>query len=143
RGTKRLFDAANLTLHAGHKVGLIGANGSGKSSLFAALRHELVPDAGAISLPAAWTVAHVAQETPVVDAPAIEYVQDGDPELRTIERALAAAGPTPGGGRTGTSADRGVRWRGGPRRRGGHPRAPPPSTVPRSPSSITATRQLA
>ena len=103
RGTKRLFDCASLTLHAGHKVGLIGANGSGKSSLFAALRHELVPDAGAISLPAAWTVAHVAQETPVVDAPAIEYVQDGDPELREIERALAAAGAT--AGRAGAPAD--------------------------------------
>ena len=92
RGTKRLLEGANLTLHAGHKVGLIGANGSGKSSLFAAIRHELLPDAGSIELPASWSVAYVAQETPATAAPAIEYVLDGDRELRDVERALAAAG---------------------------------------------------
>jgi len=55
RGAKRLFDAANLTLHAGHKVGLVGANGSGKSSLFAAILGHVLPEAGAIDLPSAWT----------------------------------------------------------------------------------------
>ncbi|MEP6679394.1 MAG: ATP-binding cassette domain-containing protein, partial [Betaproteobacteria bacterium] len=95
RGTKRLLEGANLTLHAGHKVGLIGANGSGKSSLFAAIRNELSPDAGAIELPAAWSVAHVAQETPAVATPAIDYVQDGDRELREVERALVAAAADP------------------------------------------------
>jgi ATP-binding cassette subfamily F protein 3 len=63
RGTTRLFEGANLTLHAGHKAGLIGANGSGKTSLFAAIRGELSPDAGEIALPPKWTLAHVAQET--------------------------------------------------------------------------------
>ena len=92
RGTKRLLEGANLTLHAGHKVGLIGANGAGKSSLFAAIRNELLPDAGAIELPAAWSLAYVAQETPAVATPAIDYVLDGDRELRDVERALAAAG---------------------------------------------------
>ncbi len=91
RGTKRLLEGASLALHAGHKVGLIGANGAGKSSLFAAIRDELLPDAGAIELPAAWALAYVAQETPAVDTPAIEYVMDGDRELRAIEHALAAA----------------------------------------------------
>ena len=91
RGTKRLFDGANLTLHSGHKAGLIGANGSGKSSLFAAIRGELSPDAGEIALPPKWTLAHVAQETPAVATPAIEFVMDGDRELREIERALAEA----------------------------------------------------
>ena len=52
RGTKRLLEGAKLTVHPGHKLGLVGANGSGKSSLFAALRHELIPDAGSIDLPA-------------------------------------------------------------------------------------------
>ena len=67
----------------------MGANGSGKSSLFAAIRGELVVDGGSIDVPATWTLAHVAQETPATDAPAIEYVQDGDAELRTLEHALA------------------------------------------------------
>jgi ATP-binding cassette subfamily F protein 3 len=91
RGTKRLLEGANLTIHTGHKVGLVGSNGCGKSSLFAAIRHELLPDAGSIALPPSWTIAHVAQETPAVPVPAIEYVLDGDHELREIEGALAAA----------------------------------------------------
>jgi ATP-binding cassette subfamily F protein 3 len=92
RGTKRLLDNASLTLHDRHKAGLVGANGSGKSSLFAAIRGELHPDAGAIDLPPRWTLAHVAQETPAVPTPAIDYVLDGDRELREVERALATAG---------------------------------------------------
>jgi ATP-binding cassette, subfamily F, member 3 len=90
RGTKVLFDNATLTVHDRHKAGLVGANGSGKSSLFAAIRGELVPDAGAIDLPPRWTLSHVAQETPAVAMPAIEYVLDGDRELRAIEQSLAA-----------------------------------------------------
>ena len=92
RGAKRLFEGASLTVHAGHKAGLVGANGCGKSSLFAAILGELVPDAGAILLPPKWTIAHVAQETPATETPAIEYVIDGDRQLRDVERALADAG---------------------------------------------------
>ncbi len=91
RGAKRLFDAANLTVHAGHKVGLVGANGSGKSSLFAAIMGAVPPEAGSIDLPSAWTIAHVAQETPAVAMPALAYVLDGDRELRDVESALARA----------------------------------------------------
>jgi ATP-binding cassette subfamily F protein 3 len=91
RGVKRLLEGANLTIHTGHKIGLVGSNGCGKSSLFAAIRHELLPDAGSIALPPSWTIAHVAQETPAVPVPAIDYVLDGDRELREIEAALAAA----------------------------------------------------
>ncbi len=91
RGVKRLLEGANLTIHAGHKVGLVGANGCGKSSLFAGIRHELLPDAGSIALPLSWTIAYVAQETPAVAVPAIEYVLDGDRELREVEAALSAA----------------------------------------------------
>ena len=91
RGSKRLLEGANLTIHTGHKIGLVGSNGCGKSSLFAAIRLELLPDAGSIALPPSWTIAHVAQETPAVDMPAIDYVLDGDRELREIEDALAAA----------------------------------------------------
>ena len=95
RGAKRLLDGASLTVHPGHKLGIVGANGSGKSSLFAALRNELIPDAGSIDIPGAWTIAHVAQETPPVATSALDYVLDGDAELRSIERALAAAEADP------------------------------------------------
>src|SRR6185437_17174721 len=71
------------------KVGLVGANGTGKSSLFAAIRGELLPDAGSIEIPPSWVVAHVAQETPNADVAAIDYVQDGDREFRALERELA------------------------------------------------------
>jgi len=92
RGAKRLLEGASLTVHAGHKVGLVGPNGCGKSSLFALLRGELHADAGDVELPSTWTIAHVAQETPSVPAPALDFVLDGDYELRTVERALEAAG---------------------------------------------------
>ena len=91
RGTRQLLVDADLSVHAGHKIGVVGANGSGKSSLFAAIRGELIPDAGAIELPPAWTLAHVAQETPASPLAAIEYVLDGDRELRDIEREIAHA----------------------------------------------------
>ncbi len=90
RGAKRLLDGANLTVHAGHKVGLVGPNGCGKSSLFALIRGELHQDAGSVLLPPAWTIAHVAQETPAAAAAAVEFVLNGDRELRDVERALKA-----------------------------------------------------
>jgi ATP-binding cassette subfamily F protein 3 len=96
RGNKRLLEDAALTVHAGHRVGLIGANGSGKSSLFALLRGEIDADAGEVSVPASWVIGHVAQETPAVTVPAIEFVLDGDTELRAVERALAEADANPG-----------------------------------------------
>jgi ATP-binding cassette subfamily F protein 3 len=91
RGTKPLLQAADLTLNPGEKVGLIGANGSGKSSLFALLRNELQPDAGDAFFPASWRVAHVAQETPALDRPALEYAIDGDTHLRKLEAELEDA----------------------------------------------------
>ena len=91
RGALRLVEGASMTVHAGHRVGLVGPNGSGKSSLFALLRGELAPEAGSVDLPSRWTIAHVAQETPAVDRAAIDWVLDGDTELREIEDALARA----------------------------------------------------
>ncbi len=91
RGAKPLLQAADLTLNPGEKVGLIGANGSGKSSLFALLRNELQPDAGDAFFPASWRVAHVAQETPALDRPALDYAIDGDTHLRRLEAELAEA----------------------------------------------------
>src|SRR5581483_10507465 len=97
RGAKRLLDGASLAVHAGHRVGIVGPNGAGKSSLFALLRGELLPEAGEVEIPAAWTVAHVAQETPATDRPAIEWVQDGDRELRLIEQEMARVEALPHG----------------------------------------------
>ena len=91
RGVKVLIQSASLQLHPGHKVGLTGANGAGKSSLFALLRGEMHLESGHLEMPASWVVAHVAQETPALAMPAIEFVLDGDVELRTIEKALAEA----------------------------------------------------
>lgn len=91
RGLKTLITNASLQLHPGHKVGLTGANGAGKSSLFALLRGEMQVESGDLALPASWVVAHVAQETPALSIPAIEFVLDGDAELRDIEAALIEA----------------------------------------------------
>ena len=89
RGTKPLFDNVDITLNPGDKIGLIGSNGAGKSSLFAMLRGELHPDQGSIEFPAKWQLAHVAQETPALDRSAIDYAIDGDTELRKLEAQLA------------------------------------------------------
>ncbi|SDS49080.1 ATP-binding cassette, subfamily F, member 3 [Halopseudomonas sabulinigri] len=91
RGPLRLLDNANLTLHAGQKVGLLGTNGAGKSSLFALLRGELEPDGGECSLPADWRIAHMRQEIEDLDRLAVDYVLDGDRRLRDIQRRLQQA----------------------------------------------------
>jgi ATP-binding cassette subfamily F protein 3 len=88
RGTKPLLESVDLTLNPGDKIGLIGANGAGKSSLFAMLRNELHPDQGEIDFPAKWRMAYVAQETPALDRAALEYAIDGDVTLRKLEAEL-------------------------------------------------------
>ena len=91
RGTRLLFASASFTIHKGQKVGLTGANGVGKSSFFALLRDELHADEGEFSMPPNLEVAHVAQETPALSCPAIEYVLDGDRELRLVQQQLQDA----------------------------------------------------
>lgn len=91
RGPQRLLEDAELTLHAGQKAGLIGANGAGKSSLFALLRGELSPDNGDCSLPADWRIAHMRQEVDTLERLAVDYVLDGDLRLRQVQHDLAAA----------------------------------------------------
>ncbi|AZD05181.1 MULTISPECIES: ATP-binding cassette domain-containing protein [Pseudomonas] len=91
RGPQRLLEDAELTLHAGQKAGLIGANGAGKSSLFALLRGELHPDSGDCFLPADWRIAHMRQEVDTLERLAVDYVLDGDLRLRQVQRELAAA----------------------------------------------------
>lgn len=91
RGPHPLLEAAELTVHPGQKVGVVGPNGCGKSSLFALLLGELQPDAGEVAIPPAWQIARVEQHTPRSDRAAIEFVLDGDVELRRVEQALARA----------------------------------------------------
>ncbi len=91
RGVKVLLEGADAVLNPGDRIGLIGANGSGKSSLFAVLRGELHTDKGDAEFPPQWRVAHVAQETPALDRPAVEYAIDGDTTLRKLEARLAEA----------------------------------------------------
>ncbi|HET7766654.1 MAG TPA: ATP-binding cassette domain-containing protein [Burkholderiales bacterium] len=91
RGTKVLLEGADAALNPGDRIGLIGANGSGKSSLFALLRDELHADEGEVDFPKQWRIAHVAQETPALDRPALEYAIDGDTTLRRLEAELAQA----------------------------------------------------
>ena len=91
RGVKNLIISSSFTIHPNHKVGLVGANGCGKSSLFAALLGELQPDAGTLSMPASWTIATVRQETPSLEQSALDYVMDGDKEFRELERQLDVA----------------------------------------------------
>src|SRR5690606_16018256 len=88
RGARVLLDSASMNVHPGQKVGLVGPNGSGKSSLFALVRGELHADAGDVSLPPKWVLSHVAQETPAVERPALDFVMDGDAELRELEAAI-------------------------------------------------------
>ena len=102
RGIKPLLGGADLTLNPGEKIGLIGANGTGKSSLFALLRGELHADLGEIDFPAKWRMAYVAQETPALDRPAIEYAIDGDANLRRLEGELAQLEGTSGSHAEGT-----------------------------------------
>jgi ATP-binding cassette subfamily F protein 3 len=94
RGPEPLFEQANFSVFRGEKAGIIGANGSGKSSLFAAIRGELTADRGEIDRPANLKISHVEQEIAASDRAAIEFVLDGDSELRgvlaAIDRAEAA-----------------------------------------------------
>ena len=91
RGIKILVEDASFQLHPGHKVGLTGANGAGKTSVFAMLRGELHAENGDLEMPPSWVIAHVAQETPALQQAAIQFVLDGDEELRKIETALEGA----------------------------------------------------
>ena len=91
RGPEPLFERVNFTIFRGNKVGLTGANGAGKSSLFAAILGELSPDHGDIDRPASLRIAHVEQEVAASDRPAIEFVLDGDVELRRVMAAIEDA----------------------------------------------------
>jgi len=91
RGKRVLFAGATFSLFRGEKVGITGENGSGKSSLLSLVRGEVQPEAGSFDMPSQLSVAHVSQELLASDRAAIDFVLDGDAELRAVEQALAAA----------------------------------------------------
>lgn len=91
RGTKLLFSEASLTIYAGQSVGVTGANGTGKSSLFALFRDKLQLDEGECSIPQGTAISHVAQETPSLPTSALDYVLDGDRALRAAQQRYADA----------------------------------------------------
>jgi ATP-binding cassette subfamily F protein 3 len=89
RGAKVLLDAADFVVNPGERVGIVGKNGAGKSSLFALLTGTLELDAGNLSLPAGWRIASVQQELRADERPAREFVMDGDTHLRALQARRA------------------------------------------------------
>ena len=96
RGSKFLLESADLTIFPGQKVGLIGANGSGKSTLFQMLLGKVASDTGSVDIPKQWRIAHMAQEVGHTQRSALDYVLDGDTELRRLEQEIAATSPEDG-----------------------------------------------
>ena len=97
RGTRLLIEDSTLQIHHGQKVGITGANGCGKSSLFALILGEISSDAGELTLPDDWVISHVAQHSPDDSRPSIEYVLDGDPELRALQAEIEKEEQSSGG----------------------------------------------
>lgn len=91
RGASILMENIEWSIFPGQRIGLVGANGAGKSSLFAMLQGQLEPDRGDVSLPKQWKIAHLEQETPGTSQTALAYVLDGDAEYCRIDAALTEA----------------------------------------------------
>ncbi|MGA0083922.1 MAG: ATP-binding cassette domain-containing protein [Gammaproteobacteria bacterium] len=91
RGPKQLLEQTSLSILRGEKVGLVGRNGSGKSSLMALLRGELTADAGEVEVPTHLCIASVAQTLPDTPRPMVDYVIDGDVALRQAEARIEVA----------------------------------------------------
>ena len=91
RGRKLLFENASFQVHAGQRLGLVGANGCGKTSLFSMLQGDLDVDGGEFELSAQLQIAHVAQQSPSGSLSALDFVQNGDKELRKVQEAINLA----------------------------------------------------
>ncbi|MGS2723192.1 ATP-binding cassette domain-containing protein [Porticoccus sp. GXU_MW_L64] len=91
RGGRALLENSSATIHPGQRFGLVGANGCGKSTLFALLRGELELDQGHLYLPAQWRIADVAQETPALEKSVLEHTLDADTHYRKIQQAINSA----------------------------------------------------
>ncbi|MEG9533403.1 ABC transporter ATP-binding protein [Mannheimia indoligenes] len=102
RGHSVLIENSSATIHTGQKVGLVGKNGCGKSSLFALLKNELQPEGGDVSLPKNWAISWVNQETPALDISALDYVIQGDREYTKLIAELDEANAKNDGNRIAT-----------------------------------------
>ena len=91
RQSKLLVEDASLTIYAGFKVGLVGANGSGKTSLFKLILGELDADQGRVEIPPTLRIAHMAQEVPASSMTAVDYVLSGDTALQQVSEKIAFA----------------------------------------------------
>ncbi|MFQ5345794.1 MAG: ATP-binding cassette domain-containing protein [Mariprofundus sp.] len=91
RGHKLLFSDVSIVIHSGHKVGITGANGCGKSSLFGLIQQQIEEDSGNFRMDKGIVIAHVEQETPALDLPAIAYVMQGDAELTRLQQQIEKA----------------------------------------------------
>ena len=91
RGGQWLLERASATIQPGQRVGIVGANGAGKSSLFQLILGGLSADHGDIHLPGGTRIAHMAQEVEASERTALDFVLDGHAELRRAEAALARA----------------------------------------------------
>ena len=94
RGAKVLLDGATVTLNPGEKVGLVGRNGAGKSSLFALFNGGLHEDAGEYFIPAQWRMGQVAQDMPETEQSATDYVVEGDTVLLAAQEEVTASEST-------------------------------------------------
>ncbi|QLD32693.1 ABC transporter ATP-binding protein [Mannheimia varigena] len=102
RGHSVLIENSSATIHTGQKVGLVGKNGCGKSSLFALLKNELQPEGGEVSLPKNWAISWVNQETPALEISALDYVIQGDREYTKLMAELDEANAKNDGNRIAT-----------------------------------------
>ncbi|WP_342669255.1 ribosomal protection-like ABC-F family protein [Endozoicomonas arenosclerae] len=91
RSGKVLLEETSAMIHHGQHVGLVGANGCGKSSLLALIMGHFQPDKGNVSIDSGRGIAHMAQEVLALDQKAVDYVLDGDETLRSIEQAIENA----------------------------------------------------
>ena len=91
RGPRALLESTSFSIHPGQKAGLTGANGVGKSSLFSLIRGELAPDVGDFTIPPAWVLAHVKQETPSGEQSALSYALEGDAEYVSLQKQISEA----------------------------------------------------
>ena len=91
RGDKALFERLNLTIYSSHKVGVVGRNGAGKTTLFDVIRRRLQPEEGTVEWPQSWRLAALDQYVEPSPKSALDFVLDGDAELRRVERAIEAA----------------------------------------------------
>ena len=98
RGEQTIFDALSFSIHTGQRVGIVGRNGVGKSTLFEMLTHRLEPDDGDLDVPDGWRISHMRQEVEATERSALDFVLDGHAALRQIERKLQQAESQPNNG---------------------------------------------